>query len=95
MAGKEVFLDHGFTKTAEREQFEPVIHPQMEHVQPRLLHIDGSIARYRGLHIADSDSCPMILRSLNDPSEMAVEYGLKLRVPGVISMHAAQKTPSQ
>jgi len=89
MAGKEVFLDHGFTKTAEREQFELVIHLQMEHVQPRFPHIDGCIASYLGLHIADSDPCPMISRSVNDLSEMAVQYGLKLRATGVKSAHAA------
>jgi hypothetical protein len=34
MPGKEVFLDNGFTKTAEREQFELVILLLMEGVGP-------------------------------------------------------------
>jgi hypothetical protein len=94
MAGKEIFLKNGFTKIAERDRFELVIHRLREGAEPRFRDIDGNSARDRGLHIVYSDQCPMLLKSVNDLSQMAAENGLKLRVTVLKSAQEAQHAPS-
>ena len=94
MAGKEIFLNNGFTKIAERDRFELVVHRLREGAEPRFRDIDGNSARYRGLHIVYSDQCPMLLKSVNDLSQMAAEYGLNLRVTVLKSAQEAQNAPS-
>lgn len=94
MAGKEIFLKNGFTKTAERDRFELVVYRLREGAEPRFRDIDSNRARYRGLHIVYSDQCPMLLKSVNDLSQMAAEYGLNLRVTVLKSAHEAQNAPS-
>jgi hypothetical protein len=94
MAGKQIFLNNGFTKIAERDRFELVVHRLREGAEPRFRDIDGNSARYRGLHIVYSDQCPMLSKSVNDLSQMAAEYGLNLRVTVLKSAHEAQNAPS-
>jgi len=93
MAGQEVFLNNGFTKIAERDRFELVVHRLREGTEPRFRDIDYSVKR-RGLHIVYSDQCPLLSKSVNDLREMAAEYGLKLRVTVLRSAHEAQNAPS-
>ncbi len=94
MAGKEIFLKNGFTKTAERDRFELVIRRLREGTEPCFRDVDENIVRYRGLHIEYSDQCPMLWKSVADLSEMAAEYGLKLRATVLKSAHEAQNAPS-
>ena len=94
MAGKKIFLNNGFTKTAERDRFELVVYRLRKGAEPRFRDIDGSSARYRGLHIVYADQCPMLCKSVNDLSQMAAEYGLSLRVTVLKSAHDAQNSPS-
>jgi len=94
MAGKEIFLHNGFTKTAERDRFELVVYRLREGAEPRFRDIDSNRASYRGLHIVYSDQCPMLLKSVNDLSQMAAEYGLNLRVTVLKSAREAQNAPS-
>lgn len=94
IAGKDVFLKHGFTKTAERDRFELVVCRLREGAEPRFREIDGSSARYRDLHIVYSDQCPMLLKSVNDLSQMAAENGLKLQVTALKSALEAENAPS-
>lgn len=94
MAGKEVFLNNGFTKTAERDRFELVVHRLREGAEPRFRDIDSKSAGSRGLRIVYSDQCPMLMKSVNDLSQMAAEYGLNLRVTVLKSAHEAQNAPS-
>ncbi|MBZ5500512.1 MAG: hypothetical protein LAP85_29315 [Acidobacteriia bacterium] len=94
MAGKEIFLNNGFTKTAERDRFELVVYRLREGAEPRFRDIEDKGARYRGLHIVYSDQCPMLSKSVNDVAEMAAEYGLKLRVTVLNRAEEAQNAPS-
>jgi hypothetical protein len=94
MAGKKIFLNNGFTKIAERDRFELLIYRLGEGAEPNFRDIGRNTARYRGLHIVYSDQCPMLSKSVNDVSEMAAEYGLKLRVTVLKSAHEAQNAPS-
>ncbi len=94
MAGKEIFLNNGFTKTAERGRFELVVNRLRDGAEPHFRDIDGSSAKYQGLHIVYSDQCPMLFKSVNDLSQMAAEYGLNLRVTLLKSAHEAQNAPS-
>jgi GNAT superfamily N-acetyltransferase len=94
MAGKEVFLNNGFTKIAERDRFELVIHRLRDGAEPRFRDIIGDSAKYRGLHIVYSDQCPMLSKSVSDLGEMAAEHGLKLRVTVLKSAREAQNAPS-
>jgi len=94
MAGKEVFLNNGFTKIAERDRFELVIHRLKEGTEPRFRDITAGSAKGRGLHIVYADQCPMLSKSVNDLREMAAEYGLKLRVTVLKSTNEAQNAPS-
>ena len=94
MAGKEIFLSNGFTKIAERDRFELVVHRLRDGAEPRFRDIDGNTARRRGLHVVYSDQCPMLSKSANDLREMAAEHGLKMRVTVLESAHEAQNAPS-
>ena len=94
MAGKEIFLKNGFIKIAERDRFELVVHRLREGAEPRFRDIDGNRASRRGLHIVYADQCPMLLKSVNDLSQMAAEFGLNLRVTVLKSAHEAQNAPS-
>jgi hypothetical protein len=94
MAGKEIFLKNGFTKTAERDRFDLVVYRLREGAEARFRDIDSNRAKYRGLHILYSDQCPMLLKSVNDLSQMAAEYGLNLQVTVLKSAREAQNAPS-
>jgi hypothetical protein len=94
MAGKEVFLSNGLTRTAERDRFELVFHRLKEGDEPRFRSLDGNAAPYRGLHIVYADQCPMLSKSAHDLSEMAAQYGLTLRVTVLKSACAAQNAPT-
>jgi hypothetical protein len=94
MAGKEIFLNHGFTQTAERDRFGLVVHRLREGAEPRFRDIEDNRAKYRGLHLVYSDQCPLLSKSVNDLSQMAAEYGLNLRVTLLKSAHEAQNAPS-
>ena len=94
MAGKEIFLKNGFTRIAERDRFELVVHRLRAGPEPRFRDIDPNRARYRGLHIVYSDQCPMLSKSVQDISRMAAEYGLNLRVTVLESAREAQNAPS-
>jgi hypothetical protein len=94
MAGKEIFLKNGFNRIAERERFELVVHRLRAGPEPRFRDIDPDRAKCRGLHIVYADQCPMLAKSVQDVSQMAAEYGLKLRVTVLQSAHQAQNAPS-
>jgi len=94
MAGKKIFLNDGFTKIAERDRFELVVHRSREGVEPRFRDIEGNSAKYRGLHVVYSDQCPMLWKSVHDLSQMATEYGLNLGVTVLKSAREAQNAPS-
>ena len=94
MAGKGIFLKNGFTKIAERDRFELVVHRLREGAAPRFRDIDGNSGKLRGLHIVYADQCPMLSKSVNDLSQMAAEFGLNLRVTVLQSAPEAQNAPS-
>jgi len=94
MAGKEIFLKNGFTKIAERDRFELVVHRLKGGAEPRFRDIDSKSPKYRGLQIVYSDQCPMLFKSVNDLTQMAAEHGLILRVTVLKSAHEAQNAPS-
>ena len=94
MAGREVFLNSGFKKIAERDRFELVVHRLGDGAEPRFRDITNDSAKSRGLHVVYADQCPMLSKSVNDLCEMAAEYDLKLRVTVLKSAHEAQNAPS-
>ena len=94
MAGKQVFLNNGFTQIAEADRFQLVIHRLKQGPVPRFRDISGNLAKYRGLHIVYSAQCPMLPKSVNDLSEMAAEHGLELKVTVLNSAREAQDAPS-
>jgi len=94
MAGKEIFLKNGFTRIAERDRFELVVHRLRAGPEPRFRDIDPDRAKCRGLHIVYADQCPLLAKSVQDVSQMAAEHGLKLRVTVLQSAHEAQNAPS-
>ena len=95
MAGKEVFLNNGFSKTAERDRFELVVYRlKKEGAEPHFRDIGGTSPGFRGLHLVYADQCPLLCKSVNDLSQMAAENGLPLRVTVLKSAREAQNAPS-
>ena len=94
MVGKPLFLKNGFALIAEVDRFQLVICRLKEGREPRFRDISDNLAKYRGLHIVYSTQCPMLPKSVNDLSAMAVEYGLELKITMLDSAHEAQNAPS-
>ncbi|NIO00758.1 MAG: hypothetical protein GTO42_01245 [Candidatus Latescibacteria bacterium] len=94
MAGKEVFLKNAFVQVAETDRFQLVIHRLREGPEPRFRDISGNLAKYKGLHIVYCAQCPMLLKSVNDLSEMAAEHDLELKTTLLKSAREAQNAPS-
>ena len=94
MAGKEVFLKHGFRPIAAAERFQLVIHRLRDGPEPRFREIRNNLAGDRGLHVLYCAQCPMLPKSVNDLSQMAAEHGLKLKVTVLKSAREAQNAPS-
>ena len=94
MAGEKIFLNNGFTKVAERDRFALVVHSLRKGAKPEFRDIDKYTATYQGLHIVYSNQCPMLLKSVNDVSEMAAQHGIKVRVTALENACEAQNAPS-
>ena len=94
MAGREVFLKNGFEQIAQADRFQMVVHRLRKGAEPRFRDIGGNAAKYQGLNIVFSAQCPMLTKSVSDLSEMAAEFGLKLKVTVLKSAREAQNAPS-
>jgi GNAT superfamily N-acetyltransferase len=94
MAGKEIFLNNGFTQIAERDRFELVIRRLRKGAEPHFRDIEETITTHPGLHIVYSDQCPMLCKSADDLSKMAAEYGLTMQVTVLKNAREAQNAPS-
>jgi len=94
MASKEIFLKNGFQPIAAADRFQLVIHRLREGPEPRFRDISGNAKKYRGLHVVYCAQCPMLPKSVNDLSKMAVERGLKLKVTVLKNAREAQNAPS-
>ncbi len=94
MVGRQVFLKSQFEQVAEIDRFQLVTHPLREGPNPRFRDISGNLAKYRGLHIVYAAQCPMLVKSVNDLSDMAAEHGLKLQTTKLESAREAQNAPS-
>lgn len=94
MAGKEVFVNNGFEPGAEADRFELVVCRLKEGPEPRFRDISRNLPKYRGLHILYAPQCPMLVKSVNDLSEMASEHGLEVKITVLDSAREAQNAPS-
>jgi GNAT superfamily N-acetyltransferase len=94
MAGGDVFLKNGFRQVAQADRFQLVIFRLKKGPEPRFRDIGANAAKYRGLNIVYSAQCPLLVKSVNDLSEMAAGLGLKLKVTALKSAAEAQNAPS-
>ena len=94
MAGKQIFLKHGFEVVAAVDRFQLIAHRQRRGHLPRVRDITHRLKDYRGLHVVYAPQCPMLHKSVTDLSQMAGEYGLTLQVTELHSAREAQEAPS-
>lgn len=94
MAGKGVFERNGFVVVAEADRFQLVAHRLAEGPLPFFRDISENLEGYQSLHVVYSAQCPMVPKSVNDLSVMAMENGLELKVSVLTSAAEARNAPS-
>jgi hypothetical protein len=94
MAGKDVFLKHGFRQIAEADRFQLVVYRLRAGPEPRFRDVSRNASKYKGLNIVYTAQCPMLPKSVHDLAEVAAEHGLDLKVTVLDDARRAQDAPS-
>lgn len=92
MAGKEIFLKNGFQTVGTADRFQLVARWLKDGPTPKFRELHRS--SFRGLQVVYCDQCPMLSKSVQAISEVAAEYGLKLKITELKNAQQAQSAPS-
>ena len=95
MAGKDLFLDCGFSLVEEEEpSYSLLFHPLKEAPRPRFRDWRSRLADFQGLHIIYANQCPWVARSIRELSGIASDHGLDLQLTELKTAREAQNAPS-
>ena len=94
LAGKNLFLNHGFKVIGQCERFELLVHQFKKSKLPEFNDWFKERKKYKGLNLIYANQCPFFYKSINDLAETTKQMKINLKVTELKTARQAQKAPS-
>ena len=95
MANKSLFEKNGFQQVESKDRFELLSKSWAKNTEtPRLLDWHSEQKKYKGWHLMYSDQCPWNEKSAEAILNVAMDYGIDLKVSKISTLKQAKSAPS-
>ncbi len=95
LANKTLFEKNGFTEIETKDRFQLMVKTWNNNTnKPRLLDWHSQQKKYKGWHISYADQCPWSEKSVAAILNVAMDYGIDLKVSKINTVKEAKKAPS-
>lgn len=94
MAGKELFLKNGFTHVGSKGRFDLFVLKFQETRDPAFTDWGAKAREFTGLNLIYANQCPLFIKSIDEMTATAKEFGLQLKITEIKTAKEAQNSPS-
>jgi hypothetical protein len=94
ITGKVLFLKNGFSLIDSKGRFDLLAVKFKEIPDPAFVDWESKAKKYNGLNLIYANQCPLFIKSIDEISATALEFGLKLIVTEMKAAKEAQHSPS-
>jgi hypothetical protein len=94
ITGRDLYLKNGFTLTASKGRFDLLTMKFNGTNSPEFIDWGAKAKNFKGLHLVYANQCPLFIKSIDEMTATAKEFGLQLKVTEIKTAQEAQNAPS-
>jgi hypothetical protein len=94
ITGKELFLKNGFSLIDSKGRFDLLAIKFKGIPDPAFIDWESNAKNFKGLNLIYANQCPLFIKSIDEMTATAKEYGLELKITELKSAGEAQHSPS-
>jgi hypothetical protein len=94
ITGKDLFLKNGFTLIGSKGRFDLLALKLKETADPAFIDWETKVKNFQGLNLIYANQCPLFIKSIDEMTATAKEFGLQLKITEIKTAKEAQNSPS-
>ena len=94
ITGRDLFLKNGFSFSASKGRFDLLTLKFNGKNQPDFIDWEAKAKNFKGLNLIYANQCPLFIKSIEEMTATAKEFGLELKITELKSAKEAQEAPS-
>jgi hypothetical protein len=94
ITGRDLFLENGFFIAATKDRFDLLSLRFNGNSEPEFIDWEAKVNNYEGLNLIYANQCPLFIKSIDEMTATAKEFGLELKITELKTAKEAQNSPS-
>jgi hypothetical protein len=94
ITGRDLFLKNGFSISATKDRFDLLTMKFKGKKEPEFIDWEAKAKNFHGINLIYANQCPLFIKSVDEMTATAKEFGLKLKVTEIKTAKDAQNAPS-
>jgi hypothetical protein len=94
ITGRDLYLKNGFSLTASKGRFDLLTMKFNGNNEPEFIDWEAKAKNFHGLNLIYTNQCPLFIKSIDEMTASAKEFGLPLKITEIKTAREAQNAPS-